>query len=379
MACKNWLFRFRLYGSFGDRSPPIQPPPLRNGFLDFSRFFQKRLFRIPSHVVKVIIRLPGLSRATGAFTTCMGLVSFKELLMKFSKKCAAICMALGLLAVAAPARAALVSWDVDPAQSFVRLNIPDQQVTVDTTTATIRIRAANSATWSDTTGRRAFLDGEISSNLVDGASIAFNGGSNNLFALETGSFRPNPAQFDPNATNADNPDGQYTGTGGVAAAYAAKVRGSVSILTLDLAFIAFRDVFFDIASGVLALDGGGAFAGGANNFGIDSALLDVDGLNAAIVGQVIPDVLSEPLSGLSGLNTGGGVVTNLGGLDRKLTITVSVPISIDLEGTIVTASATGTIVAFATLTVIPEPSSVLLAGFAAFGLIWAGRRRIRRN
>lgn len=296
--------------------------------------------------------------------------------MRFTKAFTAICMALGLLAVAAPARAALVSWDVDPAQSFVRLNIPDQQITIDTTTATIRIRNADNGAWSDAGGRRAFLDGTISSNLIDATSIAFNGGSHNIFALESGSFRPNPAQFDPNATNDDNPDGQYTGTGGVAAAYAAKVRGSVSFLTLDLAFIAFRDVFYDIASGVLALDGGGAFAGGANNFGIDSALLDVDGLSALIVGQVIPDVLSEPLSGLTGLNNGGGVVTNLGGLNRMLTITVNVPISLDLEGTIVTASATGTIVAFATL--VPEPSSVLLAGFAVFGLIWAGRRRIRR-
>ncbi len=296
--------------------------------------------------------------------------------MSFTKTCAAMLMAVGLLAVASPARAAIISWDVDPTQSFVRLNIPDQAVSFDGTNATVRIRNnQNTSAWSDAGGRRAFLDGTIASNLIDGSSISFTGGSSNLFALESGSFRPDPAAFDPDAANGDNPDGQFINTNGAAAAFAATVRASVSILTLDLAKIAFRDVVFDINSGSLALDGGGNFAGGSD-FGIATSVLDVDGLSAALVGQLIPDILSTPVNGLMGVNTTGGVVTNLGGLDRMLTITITVPITIDFEGVPLTASATGQIVAFAT---VPEPSSVLLAGFAAFGLCWAGRRRFRRR
>jgi hypothetical protein len=276
------------------------------------------------------------------------------------------------------ARAELVSWDVDASQSFMRLAIPDQVLTVDGTTATVRIRSQSGSNnpWNDTSGARAFLDGFLSTNYAnDESSITFNGGSNSLVALNSGNYRPNPAEFNPANTNADNPDGQYSGSTAVAGAFGAKVRGSVSILTLDLAYIAFRNVMLDIASGVTPITGG-TFAGSTNNFGIASADLDVDGLSAAIVGQVVPDILSSPLSNLTGLNTAGGSITVLSALDRKLTIQVNVPIAIDLDGTLVNATASGQIVAFTTL--VPEPSSVVLAGFAAFGLCWAGRRRMRR-
>jgi hypothetical protein len=63
-------------------------------------------------------------------------------------------------------------------------------------------------------------------------------------------------------------------------------------------------------------------------------------------------------------------------LARRLTVQINVPIAIDVDGTIINATATGQIVAFTTL--VPEPSSVVPAGFAAFGLCWAGRRRMRR-
>lgn len=295
--------------------------------------------------------------------------------MRFTKTCAAMLMAVGLLAVAAPARAALISWDVDPTQSFVRLAIPDQAVSFDGTNATVRIRnSQNTSAWSDAGGRRAFLDGTIASNLNDGNSISFLGGQSALVGLESGSFRPNPASFNPADTDGDNPDGQYTNTTGAAAAFAATVRATV-VITVDLAKIAFRSVEFDVNSGSLALDGGGNFAGGSD-FGIATAVLDVDGLDAFLVGQLIPDILSAPVAGLMGINTSGGTVTDLGGNLRMLLLNITVPISIDFEGVPLSASAAGQIVAFA---IVPEPSSVLLAGFAAFGLCWAGRRRFRRR
>ncbi len=293
-----------------------------------------------------------------------------------NQPCVAALAVVWLFAAAAPARAAIVNWDVDSSLSYVRLTIPDQSVNVDGITATVRLRdAGNTAQWTDNGGRRQSLEGTLSTNLIDGNSISFTGGAHNLFALETGSFRPNPADFDPNATSEDSPDGTYSDTTGAPAAFAARARGT-TLITFDLAFIAFRDVFFDAASAALALDGGGNFAGGTNNFGIASFVIDVDGLSAPLLGQAIPDIANEPLGSLMSSNNGGGQVISLGGLSRQLILNVNVPLQIDLEGTLLNATATGRIVAFAT---IPEPSTIALTGLAALGLCWAGRRRFRRS
>jgi hypothetical protein len=281
------------------------------------------------------------------------------------------------------ARAELVSWDVDSSQSYMRLAIPDQQLTLDGTTGTVRVRSqvgSNNA-WNDTSGARAFIDGFLSTDLQDQTAITFNGGANSLVALNSGNYRPNPADFNPLNTNAENPDGQYSGSATAPAPMGAKVRvtavlGGFLPVTVDLAYIAFRNVALDASSGIMPLTGGTTFAGGSNNFGIQSATLDVDGLTVTLLGQPIPDMVNSPLSNLTGLNTLGGSVQVLNALDRKLTLNINVPIAIDVDGTILNATATGQIVAFATL--VPEPSSIVMAGFAAFGLCWAGRRRFRR-
>ena len=298
--------------------------------------------------------------------------------MTLAKTCAVVLLTAGLLAAAAPAWAAIVNWNVDSSQSFVRLNIPDQSDPLGTNTFRIR-NNQNTSAWSDAGGRRAFLEGTITTQLNDGNSIGFLGGQSSLTALESGSFRPDPAAFDPDATDGDNPNGSYTNTDGAPAAFAARIRYntiSAGPFVFDLALIAFRDVVFDIDSGNLALDGGGAFTGGYQ-FGIASSLLDVDGLSTA-AGQLIPDILNAPQDNLVGISALGGTVTDLGGLDRMLTLNIQVPITLNLPGVPLPllGSATGTIVAFAT---IPEPSSMLLAGSAALGLIWIGRRRGRKR
>ncbi len=300
--------------------------------------------------------------------------------MSLSKICAAALMAVGLsLSAVAPARAALVSWDVDSSVSYMRLTLPDQSIPVEGIgNVTIRLRDASSTSqWTDAGGRRAFLDGTISTNLNDGTSVQFNGGAHNLFALENANLRPNPAAFNPGATNGDNPDGTYTNTTTAPAAFGAKVRGTF-LLSFDAAFLAFRDAFFDIASGVVPLDGGGAYAGSTTNVGIASALIDADGLSLPLgLGQPIPDILGAAISLPNLVNTSGGVITNLGGNDRQLDMTITVPISIDVEGILITGSATGVIRAYTTL--IPEPSTIAMAGIAALGLCVAGRRRFRRS
>ena len=94
--------------------------------------------------------------------------------------------------------------------------------------------------------------------------------------------------------------------------------------------------------------------------GSATALVDADGLELPLsLGQPIPDVLHAELDPVVQLNAAGGTVTNLGGLNRKLTYTISVPnLSFDLSGTLVTGSAAGQIVAYA---ILPEPPTLRIA------------------
>jgi hypothetical protein len=259
----------------------------------------------------------------------------------------------------ATAKALPLTWNVDPTSSYIRLTIPDQDLVVpDVGNVKLLMRDANSSTqWTDAGGRRASLDGEIATDYMDGTSIRFLGGSHNLYALETTSLRPNPAQWSAATTN-------YTGTSTALAALGGRVRGTVTIIlpiTFDAAFVAFRSVRLDLTnatSGSIAITSG-TFAGNTTRCGIASALADVDGLEVLSFGQPIPDVLHGQLDPVVQQNAAGGTIANLGGLNRKLTYTINVPnLSIDLSGTVVTGSAAGQIVAYATL---PEPPTLRIA------------------
>lgn len=247
--------------------------------------------------------------------------------------------------------ATVVSWDVDPAVSYIRLTIPDQSLAVpDLGNVTLRMRDASSTTqWTDAGGRQAALDGVIVTDYVDATSILFLGGSHNLQALETTRLRPDPAKWDAVTTN-------YIDTTTALAALGARVRGTYLIATFDAAFLAFRAVQLDITNAVpgpIAITNG-AFAANATRCGIAVALVDVDGLELPLgLGQPIPDVLHGSLSPIVQTNTAGGTITNLGGLDRRLTYPINVPeLAINLNGMVIKGSAAGLVVATA---VIPAP------------------------
>jgi len=291
--------------------------------------------------------------------------------MSLSKLFAATLVAVGLsIAAATPARAALVSFDVDPAQSYGRITIPDFNYTVDVL-GTINVRPRNynvnnNNAWTDAGGRLAPLDGTISTNLVDGVSVQFNSGLNNLFAVETFNARPNPAVF--NGTT-------YTNTTTDLAAFATNIRTN-NFLASQLGLLAIRDTQLDIASGVIPLGGGTSIAGSATNLGLSSAQIGADfvGLAASAIDDVLQSVTSDDLFG----NTGAGSITVVDFLTRKLTLAVNLPLVFDLgDGVIINGNVQGQIVAYATL--VPEPSTVAMAGVAALGLCFAGRRRFRRS
>lgn len=248
------------------------------------------------------------------------------------------------------AEAGVVTWDVDPAESSIRLTIADQAVPVpDLGNVTIRIRDASSdSQWTDAGGRRAALDGEIVTDYVDATSISFRGGAHNLYAVEASSLRPNPADWDPSTTN-------YTSTKTALAALGGRVRATL-LLTFDTAFLAFRNVQLDITNAAPGAIGiaDGAFGPNTTCIGIARAWADLDGLALPLgLGQPLPDLLHAELAPTIVTNAAGGTITALDGLNRKLTYAINLPdLAIDLDGTVVRGSAAGLVVAHAT---VPAP------------------------
>ncbi len=264
--------------------------------------------------------------------------------------------------------AGVVAWDVDPTNSYIRLTIPDQAIAVTNVgNVTLQMRDASSTSqWTDAGGRRASLDGEIVTDYTDGSAITFLGGSNAIYALETTSLRPNPADWSAATTN-------YTGTSTAPAALGGRVRGNY-LLTFDAAFVAFRSVQLDLSNAVagpIAI-ADGTFAPNTTRCGIGSALTDVDGLALPLnLGQPIPDLLHGQLDPVVQQNAAGGTITNLGGLNRKLTYTINLPnLSFDLGGTIVTGSAAGLIVAYAVVPAPPSPTLTVRREGGELVLTW---------
>lgn len=280
--------------------------------------------------------------------------------------------------------ASLITWNIDSTQSVVRLNLPDQNLTFDGITANVRLRNANNNAWSDDGGRASRVTGTLATTYSESgssASLTFLQGLHNATAIQYGSFRPDPASFNPGNVNADNPDGQFSGTGGAPASFAAKIRGAISILQVDLAFLAIRNVAYDLSGTASLSGGGGVFSGGAGetSLGIASGTADIDGLAINIPflfsGQPIPDISNANLGDLLGgqleVNTGGITIDNLGGLDRRLTKQINIPLAFDVDGIVVSGFINGQVVATAT---VPEPSSLSLLA-VGLGCVFCRTRR----
>jgi len=261
-----------------------------------------------------------------------------------------VCAAAALLFF--PVKGAdIVTWDIDPASSYIRLTIPDQTLSVpDIGDVTFRVRdAGNNNQWTDAGGRRAALVGKLVTEYTDGESIRFLSGSHEIVALQQVTLRPNPAAWDQTTET-------FANTTTALAALGGRVRATYVILTFDVAFLAFRNLALDVgnvAPGPVAVVNG-AFAPNTTTCGIAAASVDSDGLELPLgLGQPVPDVLDAPLPPVAQTNAAGGVVTDLGGRNRSLAYTVNISdLAIDLEGMTVTGSVEGQIVA---TTVLPQP------------------------
>ncbi len=196
-------------------------------------------------------------------------------------------------------RAEVVSWEIDETQSELRLSpgFPFFATVGGVGGGSIDLflglrSGGGEDTW--TVGATASLDGQIVTDFIDGVSIEFLAAQHSIVVLESGSYRPDPAAFDPLLIDDDNPSGQYVGTATAPSSFGAEVfllTQPPSLPTTTLGFIAFRQVEVEIASGPLAVTGGG-FASDELTVGLAVVGLDFDGVDAGgFLGQVLSDAV----------------------------------------------------------------------------------------
>lgn len=285
----------------------------------------------------------------------------------FAARLAAV--AIGV-ALASPASAFLVNWDIDPSLSSFKLAVPDQTVTIGTITATMRLRNQNNATW---TQNNAPVDGLLATSLTGSMTqIQFLGGSSSLVGVNTTNYRPNPAAYNTAVTDATNSAGTFTNTSSAAGVYGARVNASISIITTNLGYIAFRNVQYDVASAVTALTGT-SFLANVLSVGIQDSQIAFDSIAGGTSG--VGDALGQS-GAIMAVNSGAGAgsLVNLGGPNYRITVPFNLPVAISLSGVNLNATATGTLVGFAT---IPEPTTLVLVALGVAGV--AGYRRRSKN
>lgn len=300
--------------------------------------------------------------------------------MKYAKS---LVLCAVVFAISQTAEAAPAVWTVNSAQSYVRLNLPDQAVSYLGVNITARIRNQNGNTaWTDAGGRAATPSGTFTTNLevesTNPTSITFLSGQQNLIALDNKPLTPNPALWDEETETYLDP--LVTAQ----AAYGGQLRGFAlfGALNANLAFFSISEVKYDMSSDPLAVVGG-SFTGGST-FGLSDGLFAVDGQTTTGVVEVeVPDLLEE-VPNFGGDNIATSTITYIGvdefGNDLyEMVYNINVPISLDVDVddnvVSIVGSAVGVIVA--TGYIVPEPASIGLAAMGALALAGCLIRRRR--
>ena len=279
----------------------------------------------------------------------------------------------------------MVTWTLDQVNSSIALSIPQQSVNISGTNYNMRVVNQNSTGGSSgnswNTGNTAHYSGTIVTDYDDGSSIQFLTGLDNVNAVQAFTQAPNPANFVQNPSLSAG-EGSYTGTNGGLALTAYDTFAQIQVLIfVGVGPVAINTVGLDLASGALPLAGGTNFAASGTSLGISNGALGVDITSSLVSGALGFSGIQTTFNTPDNANTSASMATIIttGLLTRKLTLPVTFPIAVNSGDFTLLGTATGTLVANATITV-PEPGSLMLAAIAIGTLFSVGvvRRKGRR-
>ncbi|MBL9125393.1 MAG: PEP-CTERM sorting domain-containing protein [Planctomycetaceae bacterium] len=297
------------------------------------------------------------------------------------------------LAASGTATAAPITWNIVSSASSVSFAIPNQTFTLTSsssiasgligTSLSISLRALNpnsaasgSTPTGWTIGNKQNVSGYFATDTDFVSSIKFlNGpGANFIDGIDSGNFSPLPDGSEPGTASADIATRLYIGAGIL-----------IGGLNLDLAF---RNMLYDVSSGVIPVSSG-SFNSNLASFGnLDSDIAykarNGFGLGGGTFVDLIGSGYATELGGASTTSTGAApgtivVTPKIGGDVAKLTLPFNIPINmaLDEEGLLtLKLNVTGTLVATA---IVPEPTTYALLAIGMSCMAPAAIRRWRRR
>jgi len=325
--------------------------------------------------------------------------------------------AMAILLLGGALAQAQTTWTIDPTQSFATVQFNDTVIpaTESPTSSTLTLHlgsqlppgtaGASSQSW--TVGSSGALAGTIQTNYVDGTSIQFNGGSMvgvngntnypSVAVATGGGYLPSPA-----AWNGSNFQTGPSNTPNIYLAAPAMWGGALSVAQIGggvpQGYFNFQNTQFALNSSTLAIGVGGTFAANASTIGltqtdslfVSGSALASDSYAMAVNPALNPhnhslgtDGLPAPSwSGLNGVST--ATITSNGNL-RTLTYDYTLlpnpnigyfPVVFYNGSVPFIGAMTGQIVA---TTVVPEPSTLMMAGCGLVGLALCVRRKFRNK
>ena len=281
-----------------------------------------------------------------------------------------------------------LTFTLDSTKSYLTLNVPNFSYSGNAISLTGQNRtngAPISTAWSasTTTGNTAFMTGTIATTVGGSLSgktltaIQFVSGANNLSALNSGNYRPNPVAYNAmtSAFNNNNPaPGNYGWTTRVPLGNGGLV--SLENVQYDIGTNSALPASATLNSGTFNVNGTGINTGNPVNLGILDSTFSLQGLGI-LLAPIFPSLVTSFAIDSGITSAGVGTYTFTSPTNLQIKIPFSVPFTSDFvpgSGLLANGTMTGQIVANAH---VPEPSTIGLAVLGFVSLVTLVRRRKR--